>query len=325
MEQSLVDKIWAQTSVPTIENNCVSTIENNCVPTIENNCVHTPYITNEGIVCDTCGIILERTFISEQKEYRTFSNDDGCNGTNMDRVGGSFDPLLPVSSMSTFIAGDSKMSKLNMWLSIPYDEKVILDLKKKLTEITILHSIPSNIIYNTLVMFKKILTSKNDDGSKEIHRGRIKDGLIAFCLHYSAKLIGIDISLTNLLSIFNIDKKIYNKCTKIYYEHVGVSKINTSLTDISDRLCNQLGLPYKIQVLCKKLVHATKQLRLFDKYAPQSIASGLICFLSIELNLIVPIDKLSTLSYVSSSTISKISKLINTNKAELFTIVKNNK
>jgi transcription initiation factor TFIIIB Brf1 subunit/transcription initiation factor TFIIB len=282
----------------------------------------TPYTTSESVICEECGIVLERHIMSEKSDSKNFSTEDGTGPKSMERTGGTYDDLLPVSSMSTIINGDSKMSKINMWSSIPYNEKVIILLKKQLNDIVLVNNLPTSIVYNTLVMFKKILVNKKSNGCKEIHRGRIKDGLIAFCMFYTSNTLGINLILSKILDFFKIDKKTFNKCSKIYYDSIGVEQLDVTVQDIFIRICNQLQLPFKVQVLCKKIFKVVDSMHIFDRYAPQSIASSLVYFINKELGYTDNIDQVHGASGVSKSTILKIYKVLYENKIKIFNSVK---
>lgn len=273
--------------------------------------------TSEGVICYNCGLVLS-PILSEENEHKNYSNENGIISKNNERTGMAYDPLFPVSSMSTMIAGNSKLVNINMWLSIPYEEKILLDLKRRLNEITIQHAIPNIIVYPTLVMFKKIFTNKNEDGSKEIHRGRLKEGLIAFCMYYTSKQYNINLILTQVLSIFKIDKKTYNQCSKIYYDNIGVEKITISLEEITNRICNQLNLPYKLQCLCKKIINSMNSFHIFNRYSPNSNASSVVYFINKELGYNDILEQVSITSGVSVSTIIKIYKVLDSNKYELY-------
>jgi transcription initiation factor TFIIIB Brf1 subunit/transcription initiation factor TFIIB len=285
------------------------------------NCIETsPYITDTGLVCDSCGVELERIFISDTKENRNFSNEDGTgNGLTMERCGGPYDDLLPSSSMSTIIQGDSKLSKLNLWLSIPYSEKMIIDLKKKLNELIIIYNLPKSIIPSTLYFFQHMLKNK------EIHRGKVRDGLIAASIYYSAKKLNVNLLASVLLQMFNIDKKVFSKCCKIYCENNEIDnelKTETSIMDILIRLCNQLDIPFKFQRLCKKLILSSDKLQIINNFAPQSIASSMIFFVCKELEKEINIETISELSDTSVSTIKKVYKLFLINRIELYNYTK---
>ena len=285
-------------------------------------CVNPSIIcSNENMICSECGSVLAK-LLSESNDARFFNDENNVNNKNSQRTGPSIDPLLPISSTTSVIAGNSRLSKINSWNNIPYEERVIIDLKRKLQQVITINDLPTNILYNTLVMYKTILNLKKNDGSKEIHRGKIKTGLIAFCLYYSAKNVGIDIIINSVIEIFEINKKIFNKCSNICYENLDISRTESSIEDLVTRLCNKLSLPFKIQSLCKKILLAIKKVEYFDKFAIQSLASGLIYFITKEIDINIDVDFLASLIHNSVSTILKVSKCFSKHKIELFNIVK---
>jgi len=100
----------------------------------KNNQVQMVTTINNVMLCEYCGIVFQDRIISDEAEWRTFGNDEGGGYNDSgNRCGQVSDPLAPTHSMSTFISGNSNMAKRNLWISLPYEEKVLFDLKKKLT------------------------------------------------------------------------------------------------------------------------------------------------------------------------------------------------
>lgn len=285
-----------------------------------------PYEGNEYLYCENCGTVLG-TLIASGKEWINGNNEDGTGSNGGERCGQAFDSLLPNNSMSTFISGAGRMQTLNMWMSITYQEKIIMDLKKRLNEIVVLEGIPVSVVRNTLFMFKKMLTTVHSDGSKEIHKGKVRDGMIAVCLYYSCKNRKCNIQMEVVMRALNVDKKTFSKCCKIYFENVDstLDKTNISSIELSERFCNELQVPFKFQKLCRNIITASEALGLLNGIAPQCVASGCIYFINSELQLNNEITKTSIINLcgISESSILKTHKILNTNKILVFNFVKN--
>jgi len=278
-------------------------------------------------MCEECGLVLDFSMISSEAEWRLFADNDGVgNGQSRVRCGPAANPLFPVSSTGTKIAGDSKMSKIHMWASIPYSEKVLMDLKIELTNITVLYNLPGSVIMPTLYLFDKVNKLKDyNTGKNYIFRGNNRLGIISVCLYYACKNIRCNISSSLICKMFNIDKTIFSKCCKIYTEISDKNDLdhtNYNPNDFLLILANKLDLPFNIQKLISKIIIVVEEMQLFISSAPQSIISGIIYFISKELKLDLKIKTISELCDISTSIIVTNYKIINNNKNIIFNKIK---
>ncbi|KAH0474553.1 MAG: hypothetical protein KVP17_004365 [Porospora cf. gigantea B] len=66
-------------------------------------------------LCSACGLVVESRVMSEEQEWRSFSNSDGGSGGDRSRVGGPSDLWLSDGVQGTsMMSGDSKYQKLMM-------------------------------------------------------------------------------------------------------------------------------------------------------------------------------------------------------------------
>lgn len=64
-------------------------------------------------LCSDCGQILESRVMSEEQEWRSFSNSDGGSGNDRSRVGGVNDSWLEEGIQGTsMIGGDKRFTRL---------------------------------------------------------------------------------------------------------------------------------------------------------------------------------------------------------------------
>jgi len=278
-------------------------------------------------VCIVCGIIIDKSTISSSAEWRNFKSDDGTSNFSGERCGMPHDDLLPNSSMGGKIQGSGRLQTLNKWLNYDYDENVIINIKKKLEEIVVIHDIPQSVIRGVLIMFKKILTTKNNNNKREIHRGKVKDGLLAICLYYSCKKINYNIQSSKIIEIYNIDNKIFNSCCKIYIENIddSLDTSNNTAYSLMQRFCNELSIPFKFQKISKNILISCENLKILTDITPQSLCSGILWFLNLETNSKLNKNIISKVCDVSETTMVKVYKILIINKGNIFNFIKNQK
>jgi len=278
--------------------------------------------TNEALVCDTCGLILDNKMISDEPEWRSF--DDAGKITNASRCGAPTDELLPHCSLGTLITGKSRMQKLSMWMNISNEEKIIIDLRNKLNDIVHSMGIPKSVIRTTLKMFKAMINQKNSDGKKQIHRGKIREGLIAACFYYSCKMSLKMISTSVIINIFDIDKKVFAKCCKMYIEEFNsnIDKTSISAHDLVSEYTNGIGLSFTIQKTCYKILSACTELALINSYSPQTVVAGIIYFISNEMKLGIKKNLIIQVCDIKSETMLMMTKVLVSNKIEIFNHIK---
>ena len=274
-------------------------------------------------ICSECGVVFDNTVISDKQNIYSGS-ENGSGIQKNETYHTTVDPLFPTYSSLTFIASKEAWTKRHLYMSnISTKEKNLKDIKDRLGEVVILYKLPPCLIQNCLYIYKDL--QELEDRNKSIyHRGDIKEGLLAVCLYYSCKKLGINPLISFVIDIFKIDKKTFNKCCKIFSnilddtEYKGVLTINDLLTS----LCNTLNIDYKYQKLVKNLNRGIEKLELLDSFSSQSVSPSIIYFINIELGLNMDIDYICQKSYSCKSTILKIYKIINLHKNAIFRVVK---
>lgn len=282
---------------------------------------------DDTILCKNCGIIFENRLISNKAEWRTFNDENGINDTG-NRCGQAMDPLAPVNSMSGVIFGNSRIAKINMWISLPYEERVIYQLKNKINSLIATHRLPKCITTQTLTLYKKFTDkSSNDQEIVNLYRGKNKDGILAVCFYYSSKSSNLNLSSSYICDIFNINKKIFSKCCKIYNEFINNKCDNKidNIIDLSDRYTIKLNLSFHLQKLCKNIIDTSIKLNLLTGISPQGVISGVIYFINKEMLLNLEKNNISSICDISENTMIKIYKIILSNKNKIFNFIKQEK
>lgn len=274
-------------------------------------------------VCRECGLVVESFNIDFSQEWNTYSSDSGFTSTNGgERCGYPASNVFGKQNLSTVISGNSYMSKINSWSQFSYDERIMHELKKTITEIVVKQNLPSGVVNNTLILYKEIFSSKH------IFRGKNIKGIIAVCFYLASKSLDCAVPTDNVLEIFELDLKTYSKCYKLYSE---ISHIDDILTENNyskyiNGYCDKLGLTFKIQKLCENIFEACKEINILISVNPKSIIAGILMFVITELN-IKKINKTTVINTIniSENTLNKVLKILNKNKDLIFNVVYKNK
>lgn len=275
-------------------------------------------------VCNECGSILEDLSISTEAEWRSFNNENGINDSG-NRCGNEIDTLAPIHSMATVIAGNSKLAKRQLWSSLPYNERVLYELKNNLNIIIASNNLPGSLCKNTLILYKKFTNKENLTSNKDdmnLFRGNNKNTLVAVCFYYAAKFYNLNLSSAYICNIFNIKPQKFSKYCKIYNEILGNQCDNTvnDIGNLCERYAIKLNLSWNIQKLCKKILQACTELNLMSELAPQSVISGVIYFINIEMNLQLSKNDIFNACDISENTMIKSYKILASKKQEIFAL-----
>lgn len=281
------------------------------------------YLQCEAL-CRNCGLIVQDNSISDDAEWRCFNNENGFND-NGNRCGVEIDTLAPIHSMSTVIAGNSKLAKRQLWNSLPYNERVLYQLKNDLNVIVSLHNLPSILTRSTLTLYKKF--SNKEDVLKEninAYRGNNKNAVVAVCFYYAAKYYNLNMTAAFIGDLFDIKKQKFSKYCKLYNECM--QNCDNSIHNVSnlcERYTIKLNLAFNIQKLCKKIVKACEMLNLMVEMSPQSVISGIIYFVNCEMATGLTKKDILIACDISENTMMKTYKNLFSNKQQIFNIVKN--
>ena len=167
-------------------------------------------IIDEGQnICLECNTVQSR-IIDVTAEWRYYGIDDSRDG-DPTRCGMPSNDLLPKSSLGSIIGGRKgdnrdmrRIRMYQMWNSMPYWERTLYNIFDKLTNNTTNHGIPSKVIEDAKVLYKKA-------SEKKISRGDNKDGLIASCIYYACLINKLPRSPKEIARMFHIDPNVLTK------------------------------------------------------------------------------------------------------------------
>lgn len=251
---------------------------------------HTMTKEELGYECYKCGRVGNK-IIDQGAEWRYYGIND-TRGYNPTRTGNIINPLLPKSSMGTFIGGGSKYSniyRLHTWQSMPPSERSLWMIYKKINRLLQNSDIANKIIEESKYYYKII--TENDKKLKGIlTRGSIREGLIAACIYISCKNNGVPKHSMEIAKLCNIDENLVTKGLKRFVEIEKRKKLNinnkqSKPSEFINIYCNKLNLSNDIKyfalVLCERII----KLGILKNNTPPSVAGGIIYLVIMKLRL----------------------------------------
>lgn len=319
LSETDLNSIWK--NVEQYENQELLEKENRKQKNIKCLCEETPEIVerNGDLICDNCGLIMQTFNISLEAEWRNFNNENGMDNSG-ERVGNPVDNLIPQTSMSTIMSGgNTRMKNLNMWLSIPYKEKILLNIRARVTQVVNNNKMSTYLISQTVKLYNKF-SSINEN----CFRGKNREAFICVCFYYASK--DLNFSIPYICSCFGVDKNIFSKCCKIYNEcMVNCDNTNINSQELLDRFANQLNISFHIKKLAKSILLACERLSIFPTAGIQTLISAVLYFVNTEMQLNMNKDDIANVCNVSQTSMIKFCKAMAKEKIKIFNYVKANK
>lgn len=275
-----------------------------------------------GYECYKCGYVGDKV-VDQGAEWRYYGIND-TRGYNPTRTGNIINPLLPKSSMGTFIGGNrySNIQRLHTWSSMPSNERSLWMIYKKINRLLQNSDITNKIIEESKYYYKMI--TENDNKLKGIlTRGSIRQGLIAACIYISCKNNGVPKHSSEIAALCNIDENLVTKGLKKFVEIEKRKKLNinnkqTKPSEFINIYCNKLNLSNDIKRLCMILCDRATKLGILKNNTPPSVASGIVYLVIIKLNLNVSKVRLISIIKISEVTLNKTFKKLNTYNEYVF-------
>jgi len=265
------------------------------------------------LVCTNrkCAIIY-RDITDHSAEWRYYGADDNQHADPA-RCGMPINPLLEESSYGCkIISFNQKMtSEMYMiknyseWGTIPYKEKQLYNDFQHITEMATNAGITRCIIDDALIYYKQIYES---DVS---FRGDNRKGLLAASIYMSCRKHKYPRTSSEIATMFKLDNttsatKGYKNALKIIndlernMDNEDKSKFcNTKPENFITPYCSKLELNSEITKLCFFVSKRIEQLNLMHENTPQSIASGIIFFVS----------QLYKLPHITKSRVKEVCKI----------------
>jgi len=280
--------------------------------------------TSQGnYICKLCGVVLGY-MLDYSPEWKQYEDGD----VNA-RCSGYINPLLPISSMGTFISGScsNRIKLINNWNSMQYKERSLNNEFKKIHNICQKYSILKCIEDDAKIMFKMISECRHENGKNKgkfvITRGKNRISISAACLYVSCSKKEIAYTPKEIADMYNITHSEMNKGIKNLRKLItNNSSTKNSVSHPSQfikRYCNKLQILNCYNSEALTVATNVEALNIATEHNPFSIAAACI-MLVVEKNKIKKITrkKLADEFEISDITIIKTFKKIEIYKKILF-------
>lgn len=281
------------------------------------NCESEDVILEDGnYLCKKCNTVVER-FIDMQAEWRYYGSDDNRT-SDPTRCGMPINELLPNSSLGSIISNQSNESydmklirKYHMWNSMSYKERNLYNIFENITTNASNSGIPSSIIEEAKVFYKKLSESK-------ISRGDNRSGLIASSIYMSCKTNKVPRSTKEIAKIFNLKLTTMTKGCKKFQDIMNMDLECSCAVDFIQRFSSKLNIEKDVKDLAKFVVEKADELNIVSENTPPSIAAASI-FLCISVcGLNITKKDLSVACEISQVTLTKCFKKLYSYRGYLF-------
>jgi transcription initiation factor TFIIB len=279
-------------------------------------------------ICATCGTILDN-IIDTSAEWRYYGGED-TNDSDPTRCGNLVNPLLPQSSLATYIGGTfnkkfSSIKRIHKWNAMPTDERSRWTVFTYINEKTTHKEISKKIIDLCKFYYTK-LTEKTYDSSviyKDLTRGLVRKGLISACLWYSCKMNKKQRSINEIAEIFEIESTEVTRGIRKFVELCRNKNIDISITasnyeDFIEYFCDRLKISKKKMKLSKIIGRRAKKIKIVDDNTPPSIAASSIYLVCKFFEYPINKKHITSQCDVSDVTLTKCIKKMTEYKDKLF-------
>jgi transcription initiation factor TFIIB len=293
-------------------------------------CNYNLAFSEEGFLTCTnskCGIIY-KDLVDQSAEWRYYGADDNQN-SDPTRCGMPINPLLQESSFGCKVlcvgATSYEMRKIRRyteWQSMPYKEKSQYDEFQRITVMSQNAGIPKSIIDDAVRYHKKI--SEYD----LTFRGDNRDGILAASIYISCRINDFPRTAKEIATIFHLDVTsatkgcknalvIINNLEKDMDNKDKTSFCKTKPDAFIERYCSKLNINTELTKLCKFITMKIEKLDLMPENTPNSIAAGVVYFITQICKLNITKRDVRNVSEISEVTINKCFKKIEKMTEEL--------
>ncbi len=277
------------------------------------------YQENGFLFCSNpqCGK-LYKDMIDFGAEWRYYGADDN-NTTDPTRCGMPINPLLVESSYGCKVMCSSsssyemrKIKRYTEWQSMPYKEKSKYDDFQIITLIAKNSGIPKIIIDDAIRYYDKLSEAKT-------FRGLNRDGILAASIYISFSINKNPRTSREIATIFQLDNSSATKGCKNAMNILNDLEMNdtlkqstcmtktTPMTFIA-RFCSKLNINIELTKLCSFIAKIVESNNYIPENTPNSIAAGIIYYVSMHCNLNISKQQIHLISTISEVTINKCCK-----------------
>jgi len=280
------------------------------------------------LICSNnkCGIIY-KDCLDTSAEWRYYGASDN-KMSDPTRCGMPINPLLRESSFACKILINYKSSyqmkrikRYTDWQSMPYKEKARYEEFQRIITYSNNAGIPKIIIDEALKQHKKISELKT-------FRGCNRDGIIAASIYIASRIFNYPRTAKEIAEIFHLDNSSSTRGCKnavhilntVENDTFGDDKTYFHQTNPSafiERFCSRLNINDELTKLSQFVALKIEKDRLIPENTPQSVAAGIIYFVSRNCNLNISKKNVNLASKTSEVTINKCYKKLEMIKEQL--------
>jgi transcription initiation factor TFIIB len=273
-------------------------------------------------ICTNCGLVISH-LLENDAEWRWYGAHDS-KGLDPTRCGIPVNPLLPKSSMGTYIGGNKygSLQRLHSWNAMPSDERSLWHVFEDINIKTQNSGLVSKI-KDEAKMYYKMLSCKSECIEGILTRGTVREGIKAACLFVACKNNGVPRSSVEISKMFGINPTDVTKGLKKFIE-IEMKKdiqINVNVSNPQDfvkRYCSKLLISKRIEKIALIISKRAQRLGIVKDNTPPSIAAGIIYLIIVVFKLNITKVSLKEKLSVSDVTVSKCYKRLWEHRHKLF-------
>lgn len=279
-------------------------------------------------VCSNCGTILDN-IIDISAEWRYYGGED-TNDSDPTRCGNLVNPLLPQSSLATYIGGNfntkfSSIKRIHKWNAMPTDERSRWTVFSFINQKTKNKKISKKIIDLCKFYYTKLTEKSNDKNViyKDLTRGLVRKGLISACLWYSFKINKKQRSINEIADIFEIDSTEVTRGIRKFVElcrnkNIDIKIKASNYNDFIEYFCKRLNISKKKMKISLIIGRRSKKIKIVDDNTPPSIAASSIYLVCKFFEYPLSKKEITKKCDVSDVTLTKCIKKMTEYKNKLF-------
>jgi len=286
-------------------------------------------ITEEGFLGCTnieCGLIY-KDMIDQSAEWRFYGADDN-NSSDPTRCGMPENPLLKESSIGCKVICEGRTSyemrkirRYTEWDSMPYKEKSQYDEFQRISVMALHAGIPKLIIDYATRYHKTISEQKT-------FRGLNRDGIIAASIYVSCRINNFPRTPKEIATMFKLDNTSATKGCKNALQILNTFEsqmennektmlCKTKPISFIERYCSKLYINSELTKVCSFIAIRIDNNNLIPENTPQSLASGIVYFITQVCNLNITKKDVNNITGTSEVTINKCYKKLDEIRTQL--------
>lgn len=294
------------------------------------NCDSILEYSDEGFLTCTnnkCGIIYKDS-LDQSAEWRYYGADDN-QSSDPTRCGMPINPLLEESSFACKVLCVGKTSyemrkirRYTEWQSVPYKEKTRYNEFQRIMMYAQIAGISTKIVDDAIKYHKKISEYEHS------FRGDNKNGLLIASIYISFRINEYPRTAKELAAMFNLDVGVATKGCKLAMMILNDLEndianddkthfVKTTPNDFIERYCSRLNINSELTQLCKFISVKIEKENLMQSNTPNSIAAGIVYYISYLCGLNVSKTDVKNVSEISEVTINKCYKTLEVMTAKL--------